>query len=182
MKKTAILLAAVLLTLSFACSALADGTTFTTKYFTLELPEGWTIDTEELNAESEENVEALGYLDAPGEVSLDIGCFLVYYEDLKDLALWSASEEDLKAYADTIMEEFADARPEYLGNIMAGSVPFVLIKCTDEEGEFLYADTLTNGYSIQFEVSMMDDEKYYPLTDEAVEEFKTILSTFKPAA
>ena len=182
MKKTAILLTVLLLTISLVCGALADGVAFTTKYFTLELPEGWTIDTEDLDQEAEENVEPLGYFYSPDETALAAGCFLVYYEELKDMALWNAGEEELKQYAEGIMEEFEDDHPEYIGTMTAGSVPFVLIKCKDDEGEYLYADTITNGYSIQFEVSLMDEENSYPLTDEAIEQFKTILSTFKPAA
>ena len=65
---------------------------------------------------------------------------------------------------------------------MAGNVPFVLIRCADDEGEYVYADTITNGYSIQFEAFMADEENIQPLTDEAIEQFKTILATFKPAA
>ena len=64
----------------------------------------------------------------------------------------------------------------------AGKIPFVLIRCEDEESEYIYADTVTNGYSIQFEAFMADGENFHPLTDEAIEQFRTILTTFKPAA
>ena len=180
MKKITVLVLAMLLTLAVIGGALAD--TFTTKYFTLELPEGWEIDMDDLEEESEENMEALGFFAGPEDVSLVAGAYLVYYEDLKDLSLWNVSDEELQEYADIIIEELQDDHAEYIGTVMAGNVPFVLIRCADDEGEYVYADTVTNGYSIQFEAFMADEENIQPLTDEAIEQFKTILATFKPAA
>ena len=112
------------------------------------------------------------------------GTYLVYYEDLKDIALWNASEEQLKEYADLLLEEFADANPELIGTVTAGKIPLVLIRAADKDGEFVYADTVTNGYSIQFEfyATDTDGDKDLPLTDEHIEQIKTILASFVPAA
>ena len=180
MKKITALVLAMLLTLCLVSGALAD--TFTTKYFTLELPEGWEIDTDDLEEESEEGMEALGFFAGPEDVALMAGAYLVYYEELKDLSLWEASEEDLREYAEIIIDELQDDNAEYIGTVTAGKIPFVLIRCEDEENEYIYADTVTNGYSIQFEAFMVDEENFHPLTDEAIEQFRTILTTFKPAA
>ncbi len=180
MKKITALVLAMLLTLCLASGALAE--TFTTKYFSLELPEGWEIDTDDLEEESEEGLEALGFFAGPEDVALMAGAYLVYYEELKDLSLWEASEEDLREYAEIIIEELQDDNAEYIGTVMAGKIPFVLIRCEDEECEYIYADTVTNGYSIQFQAYMADEENFHPLTDEAIEQFTTILATFKPAA
>lgn len=183
MKKLLAVIIASALILSIV-SAMADPVTFTTKYFTMELPEGWEIDTESLKNESEENAEALGAFAAPDEIGLVAVAYLIYYENLKNLALWSSDANELQAYADAIMEEYADDNPVWLGTVSAGSIPFVLIKGTDEDGEYLYADTITNGYAIEFMAYVTDSEgeKYYPLTDEYIEQFKTILTSFKPVA
>ena len=183
MKKLLAAMLALSLILGIA-SALAGTVTFTTKYFTMELPEGWEIDTESLESVPENNAEALGMFGAPEDVGLVAGAYLVYYEDLKNLALWSSDADELQAYAEAVMEDFADDKPVYLGTFSAGSIPFVLIRGTDEDGEYLYADTITNGYAIEFMVYVTDSEgeKYYPLTDDCIEQFKTILSTFKPVA
>jgi len=181
MKKITALVLATLLTLSMIGGALAD--TFTTKYFTLELPEGWEIDMDDLEEDSEEGMEALGMFGGADEdIVLVAGAYLVYYEELKDFSSWNASEDEIEEYKDFMMEALEDDKPEYLGTVMAGSIPFILIRCEDEETEYLYADTVTNGNVIQIEAYMADDEKFYPLTDEAIEQFKTILATFKPAA
>ena len=181
MKKITALVLAMLLTLSMIGGALAD--TFTTKYFTLELPEGWETDMDDLEDYSEEGMEALGFFGSTDEdVTLVAVAYLVYYEELKDFSSWNASEEEIDEYKDIMLEALEDDKPEYLGTVMAGSIPFILIHGEDEEAEYLYADTVTNGNVIQIQAYMADDEKYYPLTDEAIEQFKTILATFKPAA
>lgn len=180
MKKFSALFFAILLALSLTCSALAAGVTFTTKYFTLDLPEGWTIDTEDLEELSGEGVEMLGFIGGPNEIDVTASACLVYYDELKDVSLWNAVAEDIEAYKETILEEFKDEQPEYLETITVNNVPFILIRCTDEEGTYVYVDTITNGYSIQFEVYLADEEEIYSITDEGLEQFKTILATFKP--
>ena len=180
MKKITALFLAMLLTLSLAGGAFAAGETFTTRYFTLELPEGWIIDTEDLEDESEEGLEVLGYFGGPEETALEAAALLVYYDELKDFSSWSASEEEIEEYKEILMEEYEEDDPEFLGTLMAGSIPFILIRCTDEDGDYLYADTVTNGNSIQFEAYLTDGENFFPMTDETIEQFKTILATFKP--
>ncbi|MCR5565383.1 MAG: hypothetical protein K6F61_00915 [Clostridiales bacterium] len=183
MKKLLAPALALLLTLSIV-SAMAGGVTFTTQHFTMELPEGWDIDTSDLESESEEGVEALGFFGQAEGRGLVAEAYLVYYEDLKDLKLWDADEDMLKEYAELILEDFEDDNPDYLGYVKAGSVPFILVKAEDEDGEYLYADTITNGYAVVFMVYAVDadGETVLPITDAYVEQFKTILSTFKPAA
>ncbi len=181
MKRFLVLMTAAVLFLAVACAAASE--TFSTSYFSLELPDGWEIDTTDL--EKKENEESLGFFAGKvGDGLLLGGAYLVYYEDLKDIALWNASEEQLKEYADLLMEEFADANPELIGTVMVGKIPLVLIRAADEDGEFVYADTVTNGYSIQFEFYATDTEgdKDLPLTDEHIEQIKTILASFTPAA
>ena len=82
------------------------------------------------------------------------------------------------------LKDLEDVKPELIGVVKADKVPLVLIKGSDEDGEFLYADTVTNGYAIEFEfyISDAEGEKQLPFTDAQIEQVKTILATFKPAA
>ncbi|MBQ3278756.1 MAG: hypothetical protein IJG94_06305 [Clostridia bacterium] len=178
MKRITGLLLALALVLAMAVGALADGVTFSTKYFTLTLPQGWEIETEVM--ETEDGMEDLGCVASPEEPGLVIESFLLYDEDAKDKSLWNASEEELKAYAQEVMETYADDKPEYIGTIKAGNIPFVLIRCDDSESEYIYADTLTNGYYIMFMAYSADANKFHPLTADQVEQFKSILATFVP--
>ena len=180
MKRFFTLLTAVSLLLAAVCGAAADGVTFSTAYFTLQLPDGWAVDTDDL--EKEEGRECLGAFGDSAETGLVGVVYLVYYEDLKNVALWSSDESELQAYTESLLEEFADDKPESLGTVMAGRIPLVLIRGTDEDGEYLYADTLTNGYAIEFMAFSTDSEgeKLYPITEEQISQFRTILSTFQP--
>ena len=82
------------------------------------------------------------------------------------------------------MDDYAEDDPEDLGIVMAGNIPFVLIKATDEDGEYLYADTMTNGFAIVMFVYIVDEdgESQYPVSKKYVEQFKSILETFQPAS
>ena len=181
MKRLFAWMVVAVLMLSTVCAAAAEGVTFKTPYFTLQLPDGWVTDYEDL--EKEEGMEGLGFFGEDAEIGLIAGAYLVYYEDLKDLALWSSDAEEMQAYIEAVLEDFKDDNPEYLDTVMAGKIPIVLIKATDAAGEYLYADTMTNGYAIQIEAFVTDnsdEEKSYPLTEEKIEQFKSILATFVP--
>ncbi len=180
MKRFFSLMLALALLLSVSLSA-AESVTFETKYFTLPLPDGWTTDYSDLT--TIENGEDLGYFYAPEMPGLLVESCMIYYEDLKNYALWNSDADELQDYIDATLEDFEAENAEYLTTVMAGSVPFVVIRGTDEDGEFLYADTLTNGYAIEFWGYMSDDtDQAWPLTDKAIEQFVTVLEGFKPVS
>ena len=188
MKRLISMILAAILVLSAACAAAAEGVTFTTQYFTLQIPEGWETDFEDL--EKEDNEEELGFFYETKDIGLVGAAYLVYYEELKDISLFNENEETIQEYTDAIMEEMEDAKVENLGIVTAvpeggmKPIPIILLKVTDDEGDYIYADTITNGYSIQLEFFVTDaeGEKMYPITDEHIELIKTILATLKPAA
>lgn len=182
MKRLLCLFITLVLSLPLVCCAMAEEKTFTTPYFTLTLPDGWIIDQENLKEGSEEGMEYLGLFYTPEEIGLEVTAYLVYYNHLKNMALWSADKDELKDYVNVVLEDFKEDHPVHLDTVMAGSIPFVLIKCTDKDGDYLYADTITNGYAIEFLAYVTDaEEKYqFPITDDYVEQFKNILSTFMP--
>ena len=138
----------------------------------------------EMDQESEQAQETLGFFGEPSDEGLVAAAYLVYYKEMKDVKLWDASEEELKEYTDGLLKDLEDVHPELIGVVKADKVPLVLIKGSDEDGEFLYADTVTNGYAIEFEfyISDAEGEKQLPFTDAQIEQVKTILATFKPAA
>ena len=202
MKRFLTMITAAILLLTAVCTAMADGVTFSTKYFTLQLPDGWETETDlesteedadedaddalvlEMDQESEQAQETLGFFGEPSDEGLVAAAYLVYYKEMKDVKLWDASEEELKEYTDGLLKDLEDVKPELIGVVKADKVPLVLIKGSDEDGEFLYADTVTNGYAIEFEfyISDAEGEKQLPFIDAQIEQVKTILATFKPAA
>ena len=154
MKRLLSLVFALALALSAVCCAVAAEKTFKTAYFTITLPSGWDFNTDDACVD-EDGDEYLGFFGEDKSIGLIVGAYKIYYEDLTDISLWNSSEAELKEYADSVMYDFADEDPEYLGIVMAGRIPFVLIKATDEDGEYLYADTMTNGYAIEFQAYVM---------------------------
>ena len=179
MKRMISLITVVALVLSAACAA-AAGVTFSTDYFTLQLPDEWEIDTEDL--ESEDGRQCLGYFGGPEDIDLVGVAYLVYYEELKDFALWNSDDEELQAYTDVLLEEYKDSNPELIGVVKADKIPLVMIRNNDDDGEFIYVDTITNGYSVQiiFELIDANGEKTYPVTEEKIGQIKDILATFLP--
>ena len=91
---------------------------------------------------------------------------------------------DPDAYIEDLLYQFSDDEPEYLGMVMAGNIPFVLMKGKDEEGEYLYAETMTNGHAIMFDCCVLDGdgETLYPITQKYIDQIKSILETFQPVS
>ena len=118
------------------------------------------------------------------DIGIIVYTYKMYYEDFKDVSLWNADKAEMDEYIETLMYEFSDDNPEYLGTVMAGKIPFVLIKGTDEDGEYLYAETMTNGHAIIFDCYMFDEdgENQFPFTQEYVDQIKSILATFLPVS
>lgn len=183
MKRLISLGIALLLVLSAVCCASAEGKTFKTPYFTLTLPSGWDGDTGDAEVD-EDGMEYLGYLGEDKKVGLFVEAYLMYYEDFKDVSLWNADQAEIKEYAEIVLDDYADDDPEWIDTVMAGKIPFVLIQAEDEDGEYLYADTMTNGYAIIFIAYVLDEdgETEYPITQKHIDAFKSILETFQPVS
>ncbi len=183
MKRMISLIFALVLALSAVCGTAVAEKTFKTAYFTVTLPAGWDYSTDDAE-KMEDGDEYLGYFGEDKEIGLIVGAYIIYYEDLTDISLWNSDEAGLREYAESIMYDFADDDPEYLGIVMAGKIPFVLIRAENEDGEYLYADTMTNGYAIEFNAYVLDSdgETQYPITEKYIEQFKSVLATFQPVS
>ena len=178
MKKLLSLFLALLLVLTGVYAAVAEEVVFSTDYYSLTLPGDWVIDTE--NLASSEEMQELGHFFDPQEKGLLINAYLLITGDVDD-SIWNAEEGTYQDYVDMLLQEFEDSNPEMKGIIQAGGVPFVLIKCSDDYGEFLYAETIHNGMVFEFEAYVTDDAgTQYVVTEEYQELFQTILESFQP--
>ena len=165
-----------------AAFATAEGVEFRTAYFTLQLPEGWETSTDMDDMEETEGVEWLGLFADSADIGLVGIAYLVHYENLEDISLWNADDETMEAYKEAILEDFEDDDPELIGTVMAGKIPLIVVRAADEDGEYIYADTMTNGYAIQFRFMVTDPEgeEQYPVTDGYLAQIEEILATFTP--
>ena len=182
MKRLISLALTLALVLSAVCCAAAEGVVFRTDYFTVTLPDGWEADTDTSGFEQYDDYQYLGCFLAPDDIGMIAGAYLAYYEDWSDFSLWNADEASIQDYVDVILEDLEDDSPEFLGLVYAGSIPFVLIRAADDYGDYLYAETMTNGYAIQFDgyVTDLDGIVQYPLSEEDIEVFRSILISFQP--
>ena len=182
MKQLVSVLLASVLVLCAVLPAIAD-VQFRTDYFSMTLPDGSYIDKDlDIEEDLGENIESLGIFCPPEKIGLVVGAYRIAYEDTPNVSLWVADEAELQEYADAVMEDLADDQPVYLGIVKAGSIPFVVVRGTDSGGDYLYAETLLDGSAIEFWAFVADEEgeMAYPLTDELIGQFKSILATFKP--
>lgn len=91
-----------------------------------------------------------------------------------------AGEQGAAAYTELILEFFKENSVEYLGTVTVGDIPFILVKYTKDEITCLDVNAVVNNEEIEFDVYIADKDNFYSVTDEAIEQFKTILETFKP--
>ena len=183
MKRIISLALSVILLVAFCAGAAAESLTmpFETTYYTMMLPEGWEIydpDTED----DTDTFQTLGYFSSPDDRYIWANCYLHYLEDWKDVSLWNVDDEELEGYIDATMSDFEDDDGEFLGLVYAGSIPFVMIKARDEDGEYIYADTMTNGYVILFYVYLteLDTDETFPFSDADIDQLTAIIETFTP--
>ena len=181
MKKFSTLMIAFLLVFSLLCGAAAEGegVVFTTKYFTLNLPENWKIETEDLE-QNVENAELLGYLYGPAETDIAVNVSISTHNNQEAVAPY-AGEQGVEAYKELILKYFEKFSPEYLETVLVGDLPFILVKYTDEEGEtILDVNAVVGGEEVEFMVYRADETETYSVTDEDIELFKTVLQSFRP--
>ncbi|MBR0465013.1 MAG: hypothetical protein IJJ23_11660 [Clostridia bacterium] len=186
MKRLLIWIMTLVIGLSGMSGALAEPLTLTfeTPYFTLMLPEDWEIyDPDPEDNGSGENIWDLGFVSSPDEDYYIIEAAMQYLEDWKDTSLWDADEEQLEEYIDITMHDFEDKDGQFIDLFYAGNIPFIMLEYTSQDrGDTLYADTMTNGYVIMFYIfkTSLDTDKYYDLTEEDIAQVTRILETFRP--
>ena len=181
MKKTLSLILILSVLLTAAWAAADDSVLFENEYYTLTLPGNWRIDLDDVKKEG--TFEDLGFMYAREDDGLAIEAGLEYYERLDGISLWDADEEDFQAYVDMILEEFAEDGAYVLDPVYASAIPFIIIRCEDDDGEYFYAETVTNGYVLSFYAYALDwDSNYLPLKNKHLDTFREILGTFQPNA
>ena len=96
------------------------------------------------------------------------------------VSLHTATQEERDAY----LQDMADYYPEasYLQTITAthSGIPFYVFRFESDEGPFLLAETVVNGYAIDF-YAYYYDESQAP-DDALMEALTALLQTFTPAA
>ena len=168
-------------TLLFGCALSEElSRKFTTKHFTLGLPVDWLISADGLE-QSEDSWE-LGYLYRSGDTLLCIASQLDYYSDWADVSLWRNDPDDMDEYVASLLKQLDEYGASVMETVEVGRIPFVILECTMDGCLMYYAETMTNGYAVSFQLYAMDDDTYESrdVTREDYELFVRILDSFEP--
>ncbi|MBQ9408207.1 MAG: hypothetical protein IJU28_02280 [Clostridia bacterium] len=181
MRKLLCILLALCLALPWA-TALGEGQKklFTTRYFTVEIPNDWVADYSGLS-QTKDSWE-LGYLYPPGDSTLCVYAEIEYYDEWKDVSLWRQNEAEMAEYTRVLLKDYESYAPELIDTLYVGRVPFLLLKLTDTGSCFYWAETMTNGYMVGFECYALDERfsGYRDVTQAELETFLNILNSFVP--
>ena len=181
-------LVALLLTLSLAlCASAALADTFTYEnYFSIEFPEGWTLQQDD-SSNTDTNWYC-GFFPGPGDTDLNFSVRMYYEEDLADFRLFDYQPEDsqFQEYAQLVTEWFASKNLAFAGTAYsnADNLPFAVFQGSDDYGPLAVADTMSNGWEFYFEFYAFADSNYdtcRELTDDDMTMILQILGSFVPA-
>ena len=169
----------LVLVLSLSCALGELGQTFETKHYTLSIPDGWTVDKDDLN--SKPGSWELGYAYAPEDDAMCIRATLDFYDSWDGISLWSADEDEMNEYRQAMMEDYAQYAPVLIDILYVGRIPFFVMRLTDDGEVFYWAETMTNGYVVGLECYALDKKgDYRDVTDAERDLFIDILRTFEP--
>ncbi len=115
-----------------------------------------------------------------------IYCEMEYVPGYEKFSLFSATEEEIKEYVDMLCEANSEYDAEYsetykitvTNGKKSAVLPFVILHMNDSEfGETYYAETVSNGCAIYFEI--YDDNPKRPSADKK-QILLSLLDTFAP--
>lgn len=181
MKKT---LCALLMLLCAACPnpAYAEPVVYEGA-FSIDPPDGWIFIPGDW--ESEEDSIYAGFIAGEDGETPIIYIDLFYYEEYKGRSLSEDAPEDRDAYKDEILTSFEEYDPVRLESewryTSAQQIPFVCLDGKDSEGNYLYAETLINGWAVTFECYAITGKLFIrtrPLTDEEKAIFDAVIESF----
>ncbi|MBE5793067.1 MAG: hypothetical protein E7323_00095 [Clostridiales bacterium] len=99
--------------------------------------------------------------------------------EFADLSLFSATAEERNSYVDATLEIFADANIKLLDTITVSDIqiPFYIYALEDENGAYLTAETVVNGWAINFSTYHMATSD---ADDALLNVLEEIVKTFQP--
>ncbi len=177
MKKLLAVLLSLSMTLALAAAG-ADAYTVAGRY-TVEYPDTLVLDDTAYADGNTQNNVWLFMLAGEGFL---IDAYLTTLENYDpDFSLSAADEAGIQEYLDEVLEAFSSRSPEAAGTVITdGGVLFYIFRLTDDDGPYLYAETIENGVSENF-ICFYVDGVTEP--DEALlNTLEALLYTFTPAA
>lgn len=147
----------------------------------------WQIDDQTYSAEATEDYMWLFMLYSAEKDAL-IDASIEAVPEFEGLTLFTADEARRAAYLNATMDAFADQEIRHLTTLTVSDyqIPFYVYVLTDEEGPFLYAETIVNGSAVAFGVYFArgngDAEALLPALEEVLATFAPVIPTAEGAA
>lgn len=134
-------------------------------------------DTAYLNENTDEYSWLFMLYNQQEDIFIDAAMELI--PEFEGTTLFSADAQTLSDYLAATLDAFADQDIQHLVTITAGGrqIPFYVYSMTDEDGSFLYAETVVNGCSIYFNVNHPNSSQ---LSDALLPALEELLITFAP--
>lgn len=155
-----------------------------THIFTVEYdPSVYTIDTQ--SAADENTPESIWFFSLESD-DYFIDCNMEYEAELSDFSLYLADEDEIMDYARFLCDAYKDSNCEYVethsvtavNGAKSARLPFIILHMRDEEyGETYYAETVSHGYCIYFEI--YDQYIARPNADKK-QALMSLINTFTP--
>ncbi|MCE5344413.1 MAG: hypothetical protein LLF96_12645 [Eubacteriales bacterium] len=139
----------LVMTLVLALASTAAAATYTSgDYYTIEYSDSLLLDDTSHTDESTEDNQWLFTL--TGEDYL-IDAALTKVEEFAGFSHYSATDAQKADYIAEVMSTFADSNPSLVDVVdTTGGIPFYIFSLEDSDGMYYYAETITNGVSVNF--------------------------------
>jgi FlaG/FlaF family flagellin (archaellin) len=144
-KRMAVLL---MLALVFTLTAAAAQTYTSGNYYTIVYPDSLQMDDTSHTDESSENNQWLFTLSGDDYL---IDAALTSVEEFANFSHYSATDAEKANYLSEVLSTFADSNPSLVDVVeTADGIPFYIFSLEDSDGVYYYAETITNGISVNF--------------------------------
>jgi hypothetical protein len=172
-KRIAVLLA---LALAFTLTAAAAQTYTAGDYFTIVYPDSLQLDDTSHTDESTENNQWLFTLSGDDYL---VDAALTSVDEFANFSHYSATDAEKANYLSTVLSSFANYNPSLVDVVETGDgIPFYIFSLEDSDGMYYYAETITNGISVNF-CSYYYDANASPDTM-LLYNLESVLRSFKP--
>ncbi len=114
-----------------------------------------------------------------GTTDVFIDAALEQIPDFEGLTLFTADAQSRSSYLEATLDAFADQSIKYVDTITVSDyqIPFYVYTMEDEDGSFLYAETIVNGCAIHFNANHPEGGG---ISDTLLAALEELLLTFAP--
>ncbi len=173
-KRIIMLLLCAAMTLAPLCASQAEAYTVPGLY-TVEYEDGAVIDDTSYLHDKTDTYTWL-FMICGSDYAIDASMTKMdFYEGM---SLYSATEDERTAYLEDTKLMLEEFNGEYLGIVDKIGIPFYVFSCENDDGAYLWAETVANGYTLDFYCYYDDDRM--PVDEALLEKFSAMLESFEP--